>query len=69
MRTPAVVVHDPRAQDPAKVTFVERDQPIQTFSPDCPDQPLAERIGLRRSYGVFSTRSPIERIARSTTGA
>ena len=44
-------MRDPRAQDCAKVAFVERDQPIQTFPPDRPDQAFTVRVGLGGSHG------------------
>jgi hypothetical protein len=56
--TPQIVVYDPRVQDPAQVTFVERDQPVQTFPPDRPDEPLTEPIRLRRSHGRLQYAQP-----------
>jgi len=67
--TATVVVRDPLAKDSSEMAFVERDQPVETLPADCPDQALAERVGLRRSHGPFRTRSPIEATARSTAGA
>jgi hypothetical protein len=58
MRTPPVVVQDPRAQDPAEVTFVERDQPIQAFPPDRPDHAFTVGVGLGCSHGCLQYAQP-----------
>ena len=40
------------------MTFVERNQPVQTFPPDRPDDALTERVGLRRPYGRLQDAQP-----------
>jgi hypothetical protein len=41
MPTAPVAVGDPLAKDPSEVEFVERDEPVETFPADRPDQALA----------------------------
>ena len=61
MRTAPVVVRDPLAKDSSEVAFVERDQPVETLPADCPDQALAERVGLRRSHRRLQDSQPHRR--------
>ena len=51
MRTPAMVVRDPFAQDPSEMSLVEGDQPVQTLPPYRADQALAKGVGLWRPHG------------------
>ena len=69
MRTASVVVGHPCAQDPAQVTFVDGNQPVQTFPPDRPITRSQNALACGVRTGVFKTRSPIDRIAQSTAGA
>jgi hypothetical protein len=46
VRTRAVVVSDPLAQDRAEMRLGQRDHPIQALAPDRADHALADRVGL-----------------------
>ena len=48
--------------------FVERDQEIEAFPPDGPDESLAEGVRLGRVKGVFRTLTPIDLTAESSPG-
>ena len=51
MRTPAVVVSDPVAQDRAQMRLGQRDQPVQALPANGSDDPLADRVRLRARDG------------------
>ena len=53
MRTTSIVVANQFTKDSLQVGFTERNDPIETFSTDGPDQPLAISVGLRRSSRRF----------------
>jgi hypothetical protein len=46
VRTPAVVVSNPLAQDRAEMRLGQRDHPVQALAPDRADHPLADRVRL-----------------------
>ena len=43
----AVVMREPGAKSFLKMLLVQGDNPIQTLTPKCPNQPFAQRISLR----------------------
>ena len=49
VRAPAIVVGYPYPQDLAEMSFVGRNQPVQTFAAHRPDQAFAEGVRLRRA--------------------
>jgi hypothetical protein len=62
--TPAIVVRHPLRKDAPHVTLVQRDHEIKTLAPNRTDQPLAERVGLRRPH-----RRPEDRQSHRGNGA
>ena len=46
VRTPAVVMNDPLAQDRTQVPLRHRNHPVQALAPDRSDHPLADRVRL-----------------------
>ena len=54
VRPAAVVMKEPGTKSFLKMLLVQRDNPIQTFTPKCANQPFAQRISLgavnRRLY-------------------
>src|SRR5215471_11461605 len=51
MRPAPVRVDGPIPNSPLQMTFVERNQEVQTFATKAPAQSLAHRVGLRGSHG------------------
>ncbi len=64
-----MIVRDPFAKDPSEMSLVEGDQPVQTLPPYRADQALAKAFACGVRTVVFSTRRPIDVIARSTSAA
>ena len=58
MGAPSIVMRDPLDEEAAHMGFCEGDDEIQTFAPDCPDDPLAKRITLRRLRWRFQYLQP-----------
>ena len=48
MRATPIVVRDPLGQDRPQMSFMERNDVVETFSARRPDQALAERVGVSR---------------------
>lgn len=61
VRTPALVVRDPLPENSAEVALVERNHPIQTFSPNRANHAFAEGVRLRRSRGRLENGEPHRR--------
>jgi hypothetical protein len=51
-------MRDPLNEEAAHMGFCEGDYEIQTFAPDCPDDPFANRISLRRLRWRFQYLQP-----------
>ncbi len=58
MRTTGVVVHHPLVQETAQVVLGERNDEIQAFSPECPQQPFTQGIGLGTVGWCFQYPQP-----------
>jgi hypothetical protein len=53
VRTAAIVMAYEFSDDPPEVPLVDRDQVVEALPSDGADQPLAERVGRRRSRRGF----------------
>ena len=51
VRPSPIVVFSPFSKQPSQVPLTERNEPIQTLSPQAPDQPFAKGIRFWRSNG------------------
>src|SRR5215831_14235463 len=51
MWPPAVIVRGPLTNNPLEMTFVERNQEVETFAAKAPAHSLADRVGLGGSHG------------------
>ena len=51
VRAPCVVMAYPALQKPSQVGLREGNHEVQTFSPECPEDPFTDRIGHGRLYG------------------
>ena len=58
MRTSCIVMVHPRVQDTSQVVLSERNHKVYAFAPQCAQQPLAERIGLRTLGWGFRDLEP-----------
>ena len=58
VRASSIVVADPGFQYKPQMGFRQWNEPIQAFSTDGADQPLADAVRHRTAGGIFSTRNP-----------
>src|SRR5262245_24546561 len=61
VRTPAIVMRDPLAQNSAQVIVVAWDHPIQAFAANGADHAFTERVRLRGSHRRPENRQPHRR--------
>lgn len=54
----AVVMRYPFFQDRSQVRLRDRNQPVKTLTPNCPDHSLADRIGHRAARRGLQHREP-----------
>jgi hypothetical protein len=66
--TPVVMGH-PFAKDPAEMSLVERDQPVQALPTHCAAQSLTKGVRLPRPHVCLEHSRPIDAIARSKSAA
>ena len=66
VRATLILVTDALPKDQVDMASAEHVHPVEAFGSDRPDPAFRERVGPRRSDGVFITRMPWDRNASST---
>ena len=61
VRTPTIVMRDPRLKDASQMVLAERNHPVQAFAPNRADQAFAERVRLRRLGRCLENGQPHRR--------